>query len=140
MFTVTVPQNASTEALSILVGCHTDTLWDKEAIERFPDIVRTYPVESTETAVVSAFGGLIYLRIPEETNLGPIEVTFDGVVRAPLTAVIIISETTGSRGFMLPLLGAALVADGAAQRVCKERLYHGLSRNFLDRAKAAPPG
>ncbi len=84
MFTVTVPQNASTEALSILVGCHTDTLWDKEAIERFPDIVRTYPVESTETAVVSAFGGLIYLRIPEETNLGPIEVTFDGVVRAPL--------------------------------------------------------
>ena len=58
---------------------------------------------------------------------------FTGVVRAPLTAVIIISETTGSRGFMLPLLGAA-------QRICKERLYHGLSRNFLDRAKAAQPG
>lgn len=61
---------------------------------------------------------------------------FTGVVRAPLTAVIIISETTGSRGFMLPLLGAALVADWAAQQICMERLYHGLSHNFHDRASA----
>jgi len=84
LFTVTVPQNASTEALSVLVGCHTDTLWNKEEIERFPDIIRTYPIESTSTAIASAFGGLIYVRIPAGTNLGPIEVTFDGVVRAPL--------------------------------------------------------
>lgn len=56
---------------------------------------------------------------------------FTGVVRAPLTAVIIITETTGSRGFMLPLLGAALVADWAAQFICRERLYHGLSQRFL---------
>lgn len=56
---------------------------------------------------------------------------FTGVVRAPLTAVIIISETTASRGLMMPLLGSALVADFAAQMVCKERLYHGLSRRFM---------
>jgi H+/Cl- antiporter ClcA len=56
---------------------------------------------------------------------------FTGVVRAPLTAVIIITETTGTRGFMLPLLGAALVADAAAQLVCREKLYHGLSKAFL---------
>ncbi|TZG28085.1 chloride channel protein [Sphingomonas montanisoli] len=55
---------------------------------------------------------------------------FTGVVRAPLTAVIIISETTASRGLMMPLLTAALVADFTAQLVCKERLYHGLSRRF----------
>lgn len=55
---------------------------------------------------------------------------FTGVVRAPLTAVIIISETTASRGLMLPLLAAALVADFAAQIVCKERLYHGLAKRF----------
>ncbi|PZU58944.1 MAG: chloride channel protein [Sphingobium sp.] len=59
---------------------------------------------------------------------------FTGVVRAPLTAVIIISETTGSRGFMLPLLGAALVADWSAQLVCRERLYHGLSEGFAAKA------
>ena len=59
---------------------------------------------------------------------------FTGVVRAPLTAVIIISETTASRGLMLPLLAAALVADFSAQLVSKERLYHGLAKRF-----AMPP-
>jgi len=56
---------------------------------------------------------------------------FTGVVRAPLTAVIIISETTGSRGLMLPLLAAAVIAEGAAALVCRERLYHGLAAGFL---------
>ena len=60
---------------------------------------------------------------------------FTGVVRAPLTAVIIITETTGARGFMLPLLGAALVADASAQLLCKERLYHGLAKGFMPDAK-----
>lgn len=55
---------------------------------------------------------------------------FTGVVRAPLTAVIIISETTASRGLMMPLLASALVADFVAQLVCKERLYHGLAQRF----------
>lgn len=64
---------------------------------------------------------------------------FTGVVRAPLTAVIIISETTASRGLMLPLVAAALVADFAAQLVCKERLYHGLSLRFADQNTAEPP-
>jgi len=95
-------------------------------------------------ATGAGFGNLLRWMFPEQQAsavvlLGMVAY-FTGVVRAPLTAVIIISETTGSRGFMLPLLGAALVADGAAQRICKERLYHGLSRNFLDRAKAAQSG
>jgi len=56
---------------------------------------------------------------------------FTGVVRAPLTAVIIISETTASRGLMMPLLAAALMGEFAARFVCKEKLYHGLSRRFM---------
>ena len=56
---------------------------------------------------------------------------FTGVVRAPLTAVIIISETTASRGLMMPLLASALIADFVAQAVSKERLYHALSQAFL---------
>lgn len=63
---------------------------------------------------------------------------FTGVVRAPLTSVIIISETTASRGLMLPLLATALIADGAAQLICRERLYHGLSLAFLPPPKTAP--
>jgi len=55
---------------------------------------------------------------------------FTGVVRAPLTAVIIISETTGSRAMLLPLLASALVADFVSRAVSDEKLYHGLSQRF----------
>lgn len=58
---------------------------------------------------------------------------FSGVVRAPLTAVIIISETTASRGLMMPLLAAALIGDFAASTISHEKLYHGLSLRFLPR-------
>jgi len=56
---------------------------------------------------------------------------FTGVVRAPLTAVVIISEATASHGLLLPLLATALIADAVASLVCRERLYHGLSRAFM---------
>ncbi len=53
---------------------------------------------------------------------------FTGVVRAPLTAVIIIVEATASRGLIMPLFLAALIAHGVSALICKERLYHGLAR------------
>ncbi len=55
---------------------------------------------------------------------------FTGVVRAPLTSVVILSEITGSHALLLPLLATALIADSVAALVCRERLYHGLSRAF----------
>ena len=57
---------------------------------------------------------------------------FVGVVRAPLTAVIIITETTASRGMILPLFATALIADGVSALVSRERLYHGLAKPFLE--------
>jgi len=61
---------------------------------------------------------------------------FVGVVRAPLTAVIILSETTASRGMILPLFATALIADGVSTMICRERLYHGLAKPFLAKAAA----
>ncbi len=58
---------------------------------------------------------------------------FTAVVRAPLTAVVIISEATASRGLLLPLLATALIADWVAAMISKERLYHGLAQAFLPR-------
>ena len=55
---------------------------------------------------------------------------FAGVVRAPLTAVIILSETTASRGLMLPMFAAAFIADWTSTQVCREKLYHGLAQGF----------
>ncbi len=56
---------------------------------------------------------------------------FVGVVRAPLTAVIIISETTASRGLIIPLFATALIADAVGAGVCPTRLYHGLAKPFM---------
>ncbi|GGD40999.1 chloride channel protein [Croceicoccus pelagius] len=56
---------------------------------------------------------------------------FTGVVRAPLTAVIILTETTGNIGLLLPLFAAALFADWAGAMVCRERLYHALAKDFM---------
>lgn len=55
---------------------------------------------------------------------------FTGVVRAPLTAVIIMMEMTADRTMILPLLATALIADRASAMVCQQKLYHALSRQF----------
>ena len=62
---------------------------------------------------------------------------FTGVVRAPFTAIIIVSETTASRGMIMPFFLTALIADAVSGLVCRERLYHGLSRAFLATAPVA---
>jgi len=55
---------------------------------------------------------------------------FVGVVRAPLTAIIILTETTANRGMILPLFATALLADAVSSLVGRERIYHGLSKSF----------
>ena len=62
---------------------------------------------------------------------------FTGVVRAPLTTVIILAETTGSSHLILPLFATALIGDWAATLVCKDRLYAQLARDFLPREEPA---
>ncbi|WP_432770499.1 MAG: chloride channel protein [Sphingopyxis sp.] len=62
---------------------------------------------------------------------------FVGVVRAPLTAVIILIEATAARGVILPLFATALIADWTSAQVCPTRLYHGLSRRMMPAKTAA---
>lgn len=62
---------------------------------------------------------------------------FVGVVRAPLTAVIILIEATAARGVILPLFATALIADWASAQICPTRLYHGLSRTMASKPRPA---
>ena len=87
-------------------------------------------------ATGAGFGNLIAVLFPNEP-LGPIVLLgmigyFVGVVRAPLTAVLIISEMTDSRALVLPFLISALLADGVSSIICTERLYHGLAKAFAE--------
>jgi len=94
-------------------------------------------------AVGAGIGHLIAAAFPNDpggavVTLGMVAY-FVGVVRAPLTAVIIISEATASRGMILPLFATALIADGVSSVISRERLYHGLSRGFLEPAMSKDP-
>ncbi|MEZ5971218.1 MAG: chloride channel protein [Hyphomonadaceae bacterium] len=85
-------------------------------------------------ATGAGVGDLLAMLFPGEPR-GPIVLLgmiafFVGVVRAPLTGVVIVSEMTGAHGLILPLFIAAIVADGAGALVCRERLYHGLAQRL----------
>ncbi len=58
---------------------------------------------------------------------------FSGVVRSPMTALIILVEMTGALAFTLPMGVAALVAYEVSRRVCPVALYEALAQNFLSR-------
>jgi H+/Cl- antiporter ClcA len=90
---------------------------------------------SPSLAVGAGIGNLLTPLFPSEQS-GAIVVLgmaayFVGVVRAPLTGVIILSETTGTTSAILPLFVACLIGDWAGSLVCRERLYHALSRDFM---------
>ncbi|WEK46684.1 MAG: chloride channel protein [Candidatus Andeanibacterium colombiense] len=91
-------------------------------------------------SIGAGFGGLLApLFQPEQAGaivLLGMAGYFTGVVRAPLTAIIILAETTNSSAMILPLFATALIADWAGGIVCKERLYHHLAKGFLPEAKA----
>lgn len=57
---------------------------------------------------------------------------FSGVVQAPITAFVIVAEMTDSHSLMVPLMLAALIAQGASRLVCKEGVYHALARKFTE--------
>ncbi len=83
VLTVTISEAATGHGLDALIGCHTDTLWSTESWERSPQITRAYDLDSAETSIASMFGGLIYIRVPGETDAGTVPVTIDGAIHAP---------------------------------------------------------
>jgi len=64
---------------------------------------------------------------------------FTGVVQAPITAFVIVSEMTGDHNMLVPLMLTAIIARAVSKLICKEGLYHALARSFLPQP-AAPPG
>jgi H+/Cl- antiporter ClcA len=60
---------------------------------------------------------------------------FSGVVQAPLTAFIIVTEMTRESDMALPLMSCALIAYGVSRMVCPHPLYKVLARPFM-RARA----
>ena len=133
------------EAKAAVEGAH-ETLWfgPGKFVATLLSTVAGLPggIFSPSLATGAGVGNLLCLLFPRDPRgavvlLGMVAY-FTGVVRAPLTAVIIITEATASRGMIFPLFASALIADASGRLVCKEKLYHALSREFLSRPEPEP--
>ena len=63
---------------------------------------------------------------------------FAGVVQAPITAFVIVSEMTSDHHMLLPLMATALIATAASKAVCREGVYHALAKNYLKVEETKP--
>jgi H+/Cl- antiporter ClcA len=55
---------------------------------------------------------------------------FAGVVQAPITAFVIVTEMTDNHAMVIPLMTSALIAYAVSRLVCPEGVYHALAKGF----------
>lgn len=80
---VTVPPSAAGKRLAVRIGAHTDSLWHLDSWKRFPEICRRFPITAAVIPTANAFGGLIYVDVPDRCELGRIEVSIADAVESP---------------------------------------------------------
>ena len=83
--TVTVPSEMVNHGLSIIVGHHYRNLEYAEVLNynRFPDISAEYQITGNSIQVANPFGGGIYIKVPEGTNIGDRIITIDQAIKSP---------------------------------------------------------
>jgi H+/Cl- antiporter ClcA len=62
---------------------------------------------------------------------------FAGVVQAPITAFVIVTEMTDNHAMVVPLMAAALIAHATSRLICEEGIYHALAKGFVEREIAS---
>ena len=80
---VELPQQATDKGLRVRIGSTHCRNWHHASWARAPEITRQYSLTQTDTPVANAFGGLVYIMVPGECDLGVIRVTVRGAVQAP---------------------------------------------------------
>ena len=85
LVTVTMPTSAAkTGRFHVRIGAHTDSIWELSEWTRMPEISRRFTIFEIETVIANAFGGLIYIEVPDNAGHGHIIVEIQDAVEAPL--------------------------------------------------------
>lgn len=83
--TVTVPEAMAAQGYAVRIGCHKDKLYNLPYWSRMPEITKSEPLTNPATRTASAFGGLIYIEVPEKAaGHKPFSATIQGGMAAPL--------------------------------------------------------
>ena len=54
-----------------------------------------------------------------------------GVVQAPMTSFVIVSEMTANHALVIPIMLASFIAQATSKMVCPDGVYHALSEHFM---------
>ncbi len=81
---VSVPARLAGEGFEVVVGAYNGGLNNRDKWHRYPKLQRSEKIESRETSVSNALGGLVTIRVPREADYDEIEVTIEGGIPAPL--------------------------------------------------------
>ncbi len=80
---VTVTPEAAKRGLRVQIGCHTDENWHHDSWDRSPQIVTSASIKSTSVEIASAFGGLIYIVMPDSGAVDTGPVVIEGGIESP---------------------------------------------------------
>ncbi|HCN30190.1 MAG TPA: hypothetical protein DIT64_15910 [Verrucomicrobiales bacterium] len=67
---VQIPAERAGKGYALRIGCHSDTLYHLDSWLRAPEITKSASLDMAETTVSSAFGGLIYIVVPDKAADG----------------------------------------------------------------------
>jgi hypothetical protein len=57
------------DGMGVRIGCHTDFIGGKDQWKRVPAIATRVPIVADETEIASAFGGLLYIEVPNNPKV-----------------------------------------------------------------------
>ncbi|XP_037370968.1 TRPM8 channel-associated factor 2-like [Talpa occidentalis] len=81
---VSLPSEAAASAgLKVQIGCHTDDLTNASKLCRAPVVTHRCCMDRTQLSVSCLWGGLLYVIVPKDSQLGPVPVTIKNSVPAP---------------------------------------------------------
>lgn len=82
LITVEVPDALVNIGATVIIGTHNMDLSNKlHGIQRFPRVMKEFDIVQNEMKTINPVGGVIYIGIPEGTDLGSIDVMISGAVK-----------------------------------------------------------
>ncbi|XP_026643361.1 TRPM8 channel-associated factor 2-like [Microtus ochrogaster] len=80
---VSLSEAAASAGLKVQIGCHTDDLSEAEKLSRAPVITYQCCMDRTQRSVSCLWGGLLYVVVPKDCQMGSVSVTIQKAVPAP---------------------------------------------------------
>ena len=80
---ITINQSLTNQGVWVIIGTHSDNLWSKDQLHRFPNIVRYWDINEPIIEVGNSFGGPIYVGINAGSILGNFDILISNAINAP---------------------------------------------------------